>query len=95
MSDTGKPWKPRRRERRVLLALLSGASGLSISLVMRVAQVSSGTAYVTLARLERLGWVTARRENRTDELAPRRFYSLTPDGRAEVLRMLRLEERDG
>ena len=87
-----KPWKPSRRERRVLLALLSGASNLSGYPVGHAAQVGSGRVYITLGRLEALGWVTKRAGEDGTSQGERRFYSLTPHGRSQVMRLLGLKD---
>lgn len=88
-----RPWKPSRRDRRVLLALLSGAGNLSGYPISRTAQVRAGTLYPLLARLEKRGWVTSEWEVRTDGRLPRRFYSLTSEGRRCALALLGLEEK--
>lgn len=81
------PVPPTRATRRVLLALLTGASNLSGYPLARAAQVGYGKVYVILARLEREGWVTG-----VQASTGRRFYRLTPRGRFGALRMLGLEE---
>lgn len=81
-----------RRERRVLLALLSGASSLSGYPLSRAAQVGSGTVYVVLARLERAGLVDADWETRADNKSRRRFYRLTSEGRTYALEALGLKD---
>ena len=86
-----RPWKPNRRERRVLLALLTGASNLSGYPLARAAQVSYGYVYVALARLERFGWVTG--EWGVGPSPRRRFYQLTPMGRERAMLRLGLEDR--
>jgi PadR family transcriptional regulator, regulatory protein PadR len=82
-----------RRNRCVLLVLLSGAPGLYGYKMCQLAQVGSGTLYPLLERLERAGWVTA-----ANAAAPipgtdlrRRMYWLTPTGRTEAFRLLGLE----
>jgi DNA-binding PadR family transcriptional regulator len=87
-----KPWKPSRRERRVLLALLSGASSLSGYPLGRVAQVTSGRVYITLAKLERLGWVDSEWQAGPHVGERRRFYHLTANGRRRVMDLLGLED---
>ena len=85
-----KPWEPSRRERRVLLALLSGANlhGLTI---MRLSQTGSRTVYPLLARLESRGWVTEEFREKPGEKA-RKVYTLTRQGRKVALGFLRLED---
>lgn len=86
-----KPWNPSRKDRRVLLALLSGATNLGAITVSRAAQVGAGYVHVSLARLESFGWVT---REWTDYSPDRRcLYSLTPMGRERA--MLRLGLRMG
>jgi DNA-binding PadR family transcriptional regulator len=87
-----KPWKPSRRERRVLLALLSGASNLSGYPLSRVAQARSGTVYAVLDRLEACGWVAGEFRESRGEPKARRFYTLTPEGRKAAMLFLKLED---
>jgi DNA-binding PadR family transcriptional regulator len=86
-----KPWEPSRRERRVLLALTSGASNLYGNTVIRASQVGSGTVGKVLARLEANGWVTGEFHTQVDGTS-RRCYALTPEGRKAALGFLRLED---
>jgi DNA-binding PadR family transcriptional regulator len=88
--------KPSRAERHVLLALLSGATNLSSYPLARAAQVRSGRALVILARLEHQGMVTGRAEENPPayQSGPRRFYSLTPAGRAMAAGKLGLQTAD-
>lgn len=88
-----KTWKPNRKDRRVLLALLTDAPNLSGYPLSKVAQVGSGAVYISLARLERQGWVTSDWETRSDELPRRRLYRLTGTGRKQAMAALKLEER--
>jgi DNA-binding PadR family transcriptional regulator len=86
-----RPWKPTRRDRRVLLVLLTGAGNLSGYPISRAAQVGSGQVYVSLARLEREGWV----DSDWGDGPPgrrRRYYRLTPTGRVRALASLGLAE---
>ena len=87
-----KPWEPNRGERRVLAALLSGASNLSGYSLSRTAQVRSLTVYRVLDRLEDHGWVTGEWEPGKPEGKRRRFYTLTDEGRKAALLFLRLED---
>lgn len=84
-----KPWKPNRRERRILLVLMSGAGGLSGYPIARAAQVGSGYVYVALARLQHHGWVTSEWADGPE--LRRRFYRLTLDGRRNALECLGLK----
>jgi DNA-binding PadR family transcriptional regulator len=86
-----KPWKPSRRERRVLLVLLSGASNLSGYPAGRAAQVSSWTVYRVFDRLEARGWAAGEWGPGQPGSGRRRFYSLTPEGREAALGFLKLE----
>lgn len=80
-----------RRDRRVLLVLLTGASNLTGLRICEAAGIGSGTAYPALAKIERLGWVN--RERVTGYGRPDRWlYSLTADGRAGVMEVLGLED---
>lgn len=84
----GHPRVP-RSHRRVMLALLA-ADGLSGYPLSRLAQAGPGAVYVVLDRLERRGWVTGDWEVREDAGPRRRFYALTPEGRANVTLLLGL-----
>lgn len=81
-------WNPNRRQRRVLLALLSSAGNLYPLKLMQVAQVGSGTLDLLLGKLEAAGWLRA--ESAKDESFKR--YLLTPEGRAGAMRALGLRE---
>lgn len=85
-------WKPNRRERRVLLALLATPDGSMAWPLCRAAQVGSGTAYKTVARLVGQRWAV-----RSHEWLPGRrgrgIYTLTPEGRRVALALLGLEEK--
>ena len=84
-----------RSHRRVMLVLLTGAPRLSGYPISRAAMTGAGHVYLVLARLERLGWVASEWET-PNPLPPgqgrRRFYSLTSDGRRQVLKVLGLGE---
>jgi DNA-binding PadR family transcriptional regulator len=83
-----------RSHRRVMLALLTGAPRLSGYPLSRLAQVGSGTVYIVLDRLENRGWVEGEWEDPNPLPAGkgrRRFYRLTPKGRAAVTYLLGLE----
>jgi DNA-binding PadR family transcriptional regulator len=84
-----------RSHRRVMLVLLTGASRLSGYPIGRAAMTGSGSVYLILARLERLGWVSSEWETPNplpDGSGRRRFYELTPEGRRRVLEVLGLGE---
>lgn len=86
--------RPTRSTRRVLLALLSGASNLSGYPLSRAAQVASGNVYVILHRLEREDWVAGEWEQDPpahQQGQRRRFYRLTPVGREHAMAMLGLK----
>lgn len=94
---TGPP-KPRpvvrltRKNRRVLLVLLSGATDLSGYPICRAAMTGSGTVYYLLWRLEDAGWVASEwGPVFTDDGLRRRFYRLTPYGRQQAYELLGLE----
>ena len=71
--------KLRRRDRRVLVALLTDTENLSGFPLASLAQVSAARVYRVLDLLENAGHVTGRWG---EGPAPRRrFYRLTPDGR--------------
>lgn len=89
----GRPRIP-RSHRRVMLALLSGAPGLSGYPLSRLAQVGSGTVYIALARMESRGWVVGDWGTPDANGNRRRFYTLTPKGRAAVTLLLGLEADD-
>ncbi len=90
-----REWKPNRRQRRILLVLMTGAPRLSGYPISRLAQTGTGTVYPTLARLEKLGWAYGEWET-PNPLPPgngrRRFYQLTPFGREKVAGLLGMEE---
>lgn len=85
------------RHRRVLLVLLTGADGLGGFTVCDAAQVSTGTFYPQIARMERHGWVAGTWEQvpAGQRRRPRKFYRLTPYGRLRAAAVLGLEHRDG
>lgn len=83
---------PYRRDRRVLLALLTGAANLSGWPITRTAQVSAARTYRVLDRLEDAGLVVGEWEARGDGRPRRRFYRLTPQGRQWALAQLGLED---
>jgi DNA-binding PadR family transcriptional regulator len=91
---TPAPYRRRvpRSDRRVMLALLSGAGNLSGYPLACAAQVGYGRVYVILARLERSGWVGGEWGTPDAKGNRRRFYRLTPGGRSQALAVLGLAE---
>jgi DNA-binding PadR family transcriptional regulator len=85
------------RHRRLLLALLTGATNLSGYPACRVAHVGPATFYPVTERLERAGWVTSRWEQDPPpkQEGRRRFYELTWYGRAMTLNRLGLDPPAG
>lgn len=82
---------PSRAERRILVALLSDATNLSLYVLARTAQVWAPLVTRLLDRLEDNGYVTGRWE---DGPAPRRrFYRLTEPGRSWAHEQLGLDRR--
>jgi PadR family transcriptional regulator PadR len=70
----------------VLGALLEGDESYGAELGVRT-HLPSGTVHPILARLEGLGWVESRWEDVDPSTAgrpARRYYRLTPEGRAEA-----------
>ncbi|MFD1722935.1 PadR family transcriptional regulator [Amnibacterium endophyticum] len=55
----------------------------------------AGSVYPILARLEEGGWVASRWEDSADRGPRRRFYELTPEGRASVVPLLMKERPHG
>jgi PadR family transcriptional regulator PadR len=51
-------------------------------------EVTDGTLYPVLYRLERAGWVTVRWET-PERGVPRKYYQLTETGRSELVRLTR------
>ena len=86
-----KPWKPSRRQQRVLLVLLSGASNLYGLTLMRASQTGSYTVYPLLDRLEDSKCVTGEYREQPGGKS-RRVYALTPEGRKAALGFLKLED---
>jgi PadR family transcriptional regulator PadR len=92
MRDPKLPFRLTRRNRRILLVLLSGATNLSGYPICRAAGVRSGTAYLLLARLETAGWVASEwGPVFSDEGMRRRFYRLSPYGSQQAYELLGLE----
>lgn len=78
--------------RRVLALLITGADRLSGLAISRLSGVGTGSVYVCLDRLEAAGWVVGEWEVRADDAPRRRFYRLTPHGRARAMELLRLSK---
>ena len=84
--------KPTRRNKRVLLVLLTGAANLSCYPIWRLAGSTAGRVYLILATLEDAGWVTGEWEAGIAPGSPRRrFFSLTWKGCVKAMEMLGLE----
>lgn len=88
-------WLPSsRREYRVLLALLSGASNLSGLTICAAAGMRPGTVHPVLACLEGHGWVASTWRDHGDARPRTRIYHLTARGRYYAMRTLGLEVAD-
>jgi len=84
-----------RSHRRVMLVLLTDAANLGGYTICRAAGIGAGSAYPALARLEGLGWLDSEWETPEPVNRPRRrFYRLTPVGRARVMELLGLAVRE-
>ncbi|WP_206184912.1 PadR family transcriptional regulator [Thermoactinospora rubra] len=79
--------------RRVLTVLLSDAPGLSGLRIADLGKVGYGNVYICLDRLEMAGWIRGEWEPERALGPRRRFYRLTPAGRAHALELLQLGER--
>lgn len=84
-----------RRNRRVLLVLLTGATNLGGYTIMRQARVGSWTVHLLLARLEAAGWVkpvwSLADLAHSGYNRQRAAYQFTVKGRCEAFRALGLE----
>jgi DNA-binding PadR family transcriptional regulator len=86
--------KPTRRERRILLALLTDADELAIWAIARTARVRSAKVSLCLDWLEDVSAVTSGWGAPTSVGGPRcRYYRLTPDGRRWAYERLGLTPR--
>lgn len=85
--------RPTRRNKRVLLVLLTGAGNLGESTICHAAGVSV-TAHLILARLESAGWAEHWPEGVYPGGPYRRIYRLTCQGRAKAAGLLGLEMPD-
>ena len=97
MTESGKtealPIKLTRVNRRRLLALLTDAANLGGSTIWMLAGGSSGRVFIFLGKLETAGWVVSDWETPEPGDRPRRrFYRLTPEGRAAAMTALKLKE---
>jgi len=79
----------------VVLHLLSGGECYGYEIVSKLAdrthgalEITDGTLYPVLYRLERAGYVTVRWET-PERGVPRKYYDLTPSGREELARLTR------
>ncbi len=77
----------------IVLHLLSPGEAYGLEIVTKLTQqsngslgVTDGTLYPVLYRLERAGFVEVRWETRPRGV-PRKYYKLTPAGRAELARL--------
>lgn len=101
--DWRNPFKrPRRLDgipatptmQRVLGVLLTDARDLNGLRIGQLARAGSGGVYICLDRLEMAGWAVGEWEFPEPVGRPRRrFYRLTPQGRARALELLGLRER--
>lgn len=98
--DSDLPVRLTLTNRRRLIVLLSGAANIGGSDLWRYGGGSAGNAYVFLDRMEDAGLVASDWEApRIGWAAPaesdsprRRFYRLTPEGRAAAMKALNLRE---
>lgn len=77
----------------IVLHLLSLGEAYGYEIVTKLAdltsgelEVSDGTLYPVLYRLERAGWVDVRWDT-PERGVPRKYYTLTPAGRAELVQL--------
>lgn len=78
-----------------ILHLLAGGEAYGYEIVSKLTnrtngalEITEGTLYPVLYRLERAGFVTVRWETPSRGV-PRKYYDLTPEGRAELSRLTR------
>jgi PadR family transcriptional regulator len=78
-----------------ILHLLSGGEAYGYEIVSKLTartngalEITDGTLYPVLYRLERAGFVTVRWET-AGRGVPRKYYDLTPSGRDELARLTR------
>jgi PadR family transcriptional regulator PadR len=91
--DDSLPVRLTRVNRRRLLVLLTDAANIGGGDIWRFAGGSAGDAYTFLGKLEDAGLVTSGWEAPEPLDRPRRrFYHLTPEGRAAAMRALGLKE---
>lgn len=95
-ASTAAAMKASKAKHRILLALLTDAPDLGGYTLSQLADVSPGAVYVCLDRLENDGWIVGDWETPEPLDRPRRrFYQLTPEGRANALEFLKLHELPG
>ena len=91
--DSDLPIKLTRVNRRRLLVLLTDAANLGGSTIWLLAGRTAGGTYEFLAKLEEADLVVSEWEAPEPLDRPhRRFYRLTPEGRAAAMKALRLKE---
>lgn len=84
-----------RSHRKVMLVMLTRAGNVNGYVAMRAARVSSGSFYIAIGRLEKLGYVERQARDPGFGMDGRRFrYVLTPLGREALLELLELTEYD-
>jgi PadR family transcriptional regulator PadR len=90
--DNNLPMRSTRQSRRILLTLLTDAANLGGGTIWRFSGGSAGRVYAILDQLENAGWVTSDWESpQPSERPRRRFYSFTPYGRGQALKILGLK----
>ena len=94
MTEPYSKGKVPRKDRRVLLVLLTGATTLTHVTICKAADVPPGSIAPMLATLEAAGWVTSEWDPPVLRTGPprRRIYHLTDVGRANALLLLGLDE---
>ena len=84
-----------RSHRRVMLVMLTWAGNVNGYVAMRAARVGSGSFYIAIGRLEKLGYVERQARDAGYADGNRRFrYVLTSLGREALLELLGLTEYD-
>lgn len=85
----------RKAANRVATVLLAVPDGLPAGILQRQARVYSAAMHKALRGMKDCGWVADGFRRDGDGGPERRWYSLTPEGRAEVARLLGTENTDG